>query len=153
MRVLIRRLADQGMTVLLSSHLLTEVEEVCNRVAIVRTGKIVYEGEIADLKRGAGTVYRLETTDDERAIAVCRAQPGITEVRREHGRIAFSADEAAAADLSQALVEAGALIRALAPQTVTLEDLFFSLTEGGDGAHAAASPVAPEHPASTEAAR
>ena len=56
MRLLIRRLADQGMTVLLSSHLLAEVEELCNRVAIVRSGAIVYEGEIAELKRGAGTV-------------------------------------------------------------------------------------------------
>ncbi len=130
MRLLIRRLADQGMTVLLSSHLLAEVEELCNRVAIVRTGKIVYEGAISDLKRGAGAVYRLSTTNDERAIAVCRAQPGIADVRIEHGRICFTADEPAVADLSQALVEAGALIRALAPQTVTLEDLFFSLTEG-----------------------
>jgi ABC-2 type transport system ATP-binding protein len=145
MRLLIRRLADQGMTVLLSSHLLTEVEDVCNRVAIVRTGKIVYEGEIADLKRGAGTLYRLESTDDERAAAVCRAQRGITDVRSEHGRISFSADEAAVADLSQALVEAGALIHALAPQTVTLEDLFFSLTEGEPAAdaQAAPAPVAP----------
>jgi ABC-2 type transport system ATP-binding protein len=133
MRLLIRRLADQGITVLLSSHLLTEVEEVCNRVAIVRSGKIVYEGEIADLKRGAGTAYRLSTTDDQRALAVCRAQPGITDVRAQHDRITFTADEATAAELSQALVEAGALIRALAPQTVTLEDLFFSLTEGAEG--------------------
>jgi ABC-2 type transport system ATP-binding protein len=130
MRLLIRRLADQGMTVVLSSHLLAEVEEVCNRVAIVRQGRIVYEGEIADLKRGAGTMYRLSTTDDRRAAEICRAQPGIAEVRFEHGRITFKADEAAAAELSQALIEAGALIRALAPQTVTLEDLFFSLTEG-----------------------
>ena len=135
MRLLIRRLADQGMTVLLSSHLLTEVEEVCNRVAIVRSGSIVYEGEIADLKRGAGTSYRLETTNDDRAIAVCRAQRGINDVRAQHSGIVFTADEAAVAELSQALIEAGALIRALAPQTVTLEDLFFSLTEG-DGAHA-----------------
>ncbi len=132
MRLLIRRLADQGITVVLSSHLLAEVEEVCNRVAIVRTGKIVYEGAIADLKRGAGTTYRLETTDDERALAVCRAQRGITEVRTLHDRICFNADEAAVAELSQALVEAGALIKALAPQTVTLEDLFFSLTEGAE---------------------
>jgi ABC-2 type transport system ATP-binding protein len=131
MRLLIRRLAGQGMTVLLSSHLLAEVEDVCNRVAIVRQGQIVYEGEIAALKRGAGTSYRLETTDDERALAVCRAQPQINDVRRdEHGRITFTADDAAAAELSQALVEAGALIRAMAPQTVTLEDLFFSFTEG-----------------------
>ena len=143
MRVLIRRLADQGMTVLLSSHLLTEVEDVCNRVAIVRNGKIVYEGEIADLKRGAGTSYRLETTDDERAIAVCRAQPGISDVGHRHNAISFTADEAAVAELSQALVEAGALIKALAPQTVTLEDLFFSLTEGdGTGADGASQPTA-----------
>jgi ABC-2 type transport system ATP-binding protein len=141
MRLLIKRLAEQGMTVLLSSHLLTEVEDVCNRVAIVRTGKIVYEGEIADLKRGAGTLYRLETTDDERAAAVCRAQRGISDVRIENGRISFSADEAAVAELSQALIEAGALIHALAPQSVTLEDLFFSLTEGEPGAGVPVSPA------------
>ena len=81
MRLLIRRLADQGITVMLSSHLLAEVEELCNRVAIVRTGRIVYEGAIADLKRGAGATYRLSTTDDERALAVCRAQPGVEDVR------------------------------------------------------------------------
>jgi len=142
MRLLIRRLADEGMTVLLSSHLLPEVEELCNRVAIVRSGKIVYEGAIADLKRGAGAVYRLSTTDDERALAVCRAQRGLGEVRTAHGYICFSADAAAAAELSQALVEAGALITMLSPETVTLEDLFFSLTEGdaapGNGAAQAA---------------
>ena len=148
MRLLIRRLADHGMTVLLSSHLLTEVEDVCNRVAIVRSGAIVYEGEIADLKRGAGTEYRLSTTDDERALAVCRAQPGVADVRAQHDRISFTADEAAVAELSQALIEAGALIRALAPQTVTLEDLFFSLTEGteGDGSGPPASTQAPASP-------
>jgi ABC-2 type transport system ATP-binding protein len=140
MRLLIRRLADQGMTVVLSSHLLAEVEDVCNRVAIVRSGRIVYEGEIAALKRGAaGTSYRVETTDDERAIAVCRAQPGIADVHiDEHGRILFTADEAAVAELSGALVQDGVLIHALAPQSVTLEDLFFSFTEGEAGAPAPA---------------
>jgi ABC-2 type transport system ATP-binding protein len=150
MRLLIRRLADQGITVLLSSHLLTEVEDVCNRVAIVRSGKIVYEGEIAALKRGAGTSYRLETTDDERALAVCRAQPGVSDVRTQNAKITFTSDEATAAELSQALVEAGALIRALAPQTVTLEDLFFRFTEG-DVPESPASP--PSDPAPAQAAR
>jgi ABC-2 type transport system ATP-binding protein len=131
MRRLIRRLADGGITVVLSSHLLAEVEELCNRVAIVRAGRIVYEGAIADLKRGAGASYRLSTVDDERAMAVCQAQRGIDDVRVVHGRIGFiAADDAAVAELSQALVEAGALIRMLTPETVTLEDLFFSLTEG-----------------------
>jgi ABC-2 type transport system ATP-binding protein len=130
MRELIRRLAGEGITIMLSSHLLAEVEEVCNRVAIIRSGKVVYEGEIAAL-RGVGAVsYSLSTTDDERAIAVCRAQPGIEDARMRDGRLWFTADQSAVAELSQALVEAGALIRALTPQTASLEDLFFSLTEG-----------------------
>jgi ABC-2 type transport system ATP-binding protein len=129
MRRLIRRLADGGMTVLLSSHLMPEVEELCNRVAIVRSGAIVYEGAIADLKRTGGSTYRLRTTDDERALRVCRAQRGIEDPRRIDGEIAFGGDEDAVAELSVALVEAGALIRALVPRTASLEDLFFDLTE------------------------
>ena len=143
MRVLIRRLADDGMTVLLSSHLLAEVEELCDRVAILRSGRIVYEGTIAALARGAGTAYRLATTDDDRARAICAAQPGIGETSVEHGRITFSANEAAVAELSRALIEAGVLIHELAPQTVTLEDLFFSLTEGDGTAPAASAPPEP----------
>ena len=87
MRLLIRRLADQGMTVLLSSHLLTEVEEVCNRVAIVRSGAIVYEGEIADLKRGAGHV--LPARDHRR-----RARAGgLPRAARDRARCAREHDE------------------------------------------------------------
>src|SRR5579875_214588 len=69
MRLLVKRLAAQGITIVLSSHLLAEVEEVCNRVAIVQRGRIVYEGQIAELKRAAGMTYRLSTTDDQRALA------------------------------------------------------------------------------------
>ena len=138
MRLLIRRLSEQGITVLLSSHILTEVEEVCNRVAIIRSGQIAYEGEIAELRRGAGTLYRLSSTDDARAAEICRAQPGIDEVRTGRG-VSFKGNEEAVGRLSQSLIEGGVLIKALAPQTVTLEDLFFSLTEdspdGGDTAH------------------
>jgi ABC-2 type transport system ATP-binding protein len=133
MRLLIRRLADDGITIILSSHLMAEVEGLCNRVAIIQAGKIVYEGEIAALKSTAGASYSLHTTNDDLALKVCEAQPGIEDVRIEQDRIWFTANEEAVAKLSQALVEAGALIRALTPQTATLEDLFFSLTEGADG--------------------
>jgi ABC-2 type transport system ATP-binding protein len=130
MRRLIRGLADQGITVLLSSHLMTEVEELCNRVAIVRRGRIVYEGSIAELKHEAGTTYRLHTTDDERALAICSAQPGVRDVRMASDGVRFSGEEAAVGALSRALVGAGALILALAPESASLEERFFSLTEG-----------------------
>jgi ABC-2 type transport system ATP-binding protein len=134
MRLLIRRLADSGMTVLLSSHLLAEVEELCNRVAIVRKGKVAYEGALAELRRAAGSGYRLRTTEDGRAAEVCEAQPGIENVVRDAaGAITFrSHDERAVGELSVALVEAGALVLELAPRHATLEDLFFALTEDGD---------------------
>ena len=145
MRVLIRRLADEGITVLLSSHLMNEVEELCNRVAIIRSGAIVYEGAIADLKRTAATSYTLLTTDDTRAVAICRAQPGIADAADGADGVRFSAiDSHAVAQLSRALVEAGVLINSMAPQSATLEDLFFSLTEGSasdDGRVAEGDPV------------
>ena len=148
MRVLIRRLSQQGITIVLSSHLLAEVEELCNRVAIIQLGKIVYEGEISALKRSAGGSYSLSTTDNVRGLEVARAQPGIENARLQQGQVWFTADgENTVAELSQALVEAGALIVALTPQTATLEQLFFSLTEGpedGDGAAAPAKEEAAE---------
>src|SRR5213078_2151795 len=70
MRTLIGRLSEHGVTVLLSSHQLAEVEEMCNRVAIIRSGQIVYEGVLADLKRTAGGGYRLRSTDAARAVRV-----------------------------------------------------------------------------------
>ena len=135
MRELIRRLASSGMTVVLSSHLLAEVEEVCNRVAIVRRGRVVYEGSLEELRRTAGAAYRLRTTDDARAHAVASAQAGISDVASQDGGLIFHADgERAVAELSLALIEARALVIEMAPRHATLEDLFFQLTEDRDRA-------------------
>jgi ABC-2 type transport system ATP-binding protein len=131
MRALIRRLADEGITVLLSSHQLPEVQELCDRVAIIDGGRVVYEGALADLRRQGGAGYRLRTTDDARALELLRAQPGIEHASAaEHG-LGFQADEQHVGALSIALGAAGVGILALTPELATLEDLFFRLTEGG----------------------
>jgi ABC-2 type transport system ATP-binding protein len=130
MRALIRRLAGEGITVMLSSHQLAEVEELCNRVAIIRSGRVAYEGELAELKRSAASEYRLRTTDDERAVRVSRAQPGVVDVRRVDEEIRLRAEEPVVAELSIALAEAGVGLKLLASEQATLEDLFFRLTEG-----------------------
>ena len=70
MRDLVRRLPGEGITILLSSHLLNEVEDLCNRVAIIRKGSIVYEGPLNELLATAATGYRLRVTDPERARVV-----------------------------------------------------------------------------------
>jgi ABC-2 type transport system ATP-binding protein len=131
MRVLIRDLGERGITVLLSSHQMMEVEELCNRVAIIRNGRVAYEGSLAELRAKAGVSYRLRTTDDGRARDVCSAQPGIEEVVTSEAGLAFKAsDESAVAALSVALAESGAPVLELTPHQATLEDLFFQLTEG-----------------------
>jgi ABC-2 type transport system ATP-binding protein len=131
MRELVRDLAERGITVLLSSHQMMEVEELCNRVAIIRSGRVAYEGSLAELRAKAGVSYRLRTTDDGRARDVCSAQPGIEEVVTSEAGLAFKAsDESAVAALSVALAESGAPILELTPHQATLEDLFFQLTEG-----------------------
>jgi ABC-2 type transport system ATP-binding protein len=129
MRQLIRRLAGEGITVLLSSHQLPEVQELCDRVAIVESGRVVYEGALADLRRQGGAGYRLRTSDDAGALEVLRAQRGIVQAQSgEHG-LSFQGEESDVAALSLALAAAGIGILALTPELATLEDLFFRLTE------------------------
>lgn len=137
MRRLVRRLADDGITVLLSSHLLAEVEELCNRVAIVRKGRIAYEGQLEDLRREAGLSYTLRTTDDGRARPIVAAAIGVESAEDgPDGSLRFHPDDVdAVAALSRSLHDAGVAVIELAPRSATLEELFFNLTEG-EGAEA-----------------
>jgi ABC-2 type transport system ATP-binding protein len=145
MRGLIRRLAAEGITVLLSSHQLPEVQELCDRVAIVDSGRVVYEGALADLRRQGGAGYRLRTTADTRALQVLRSHAVVEHALADEHGIGFQASESDVGELSLALAQAGIGILALTPELATLEDLFFRLTEGGE-TDAQASP-APDHTA------
>jgi ABC-2 type transport system ATP-binding protein len=135
MRELVRRLAGEGITILLSSHLLHEVEELCNRVAIIRRGAIVYQGQLRDLLNRAASTYRLQPLEPERALSVLLAQPGIGEVRLDGAAVRFSADEDAVAALTIALGQAQVAFTALVPETATLEELFLGMTDGESSDH------------------
>ncbi|HUA11210.1 MAG TPA: ABC transporter ATP-binding protein [Solirubrobacteraceae bacterium] len=128
MRELVRRLAGEGITVLLSSHQLPEVQELCDRVAIVNRGRVVYEGALTELRRRGGAGYRLRTDDDDAALELAAAAPGIEDVRASDGGIALSGQEQAIARLSVALGRSGVAILELTPELATLEQLFFRLT-------------------------
>ncbi|HEV3071177.1 MAG TPA: ATP-binding cassette domain-containing protein [Solirubrobacteraceae bacterium] len=130
MRELIRRLAGEGITVLLSSHQLPEVQELCDRVAIVDKGRVVYEGALSDLRRQGGAGYRLRTSDDARALKLAGSQPGIEGASAADGYVRLQAEERQVGEFSLALGREGVAILALTPELATLEDLFFSLTEG-----------------------
>ena len=129
MRDLVRRLAGEGITVLLSSHLLGEVEELCNRVAIIQKGRVVYEGALQELLAGAASGYRLRTPDPVHARAVCLAQAGVEKVSAADGEVRFQADEDSVGALSIALGQARIAVTALVPETASLEELFLGMTE------------------------
>ncbi len=145
MRLLIRRLAGEGITVLLSSHQLPEVQELCDRVAIVDSGRVVYEGALADLRRQGGAGYRLHCTDDARALELAHEQPGVEHARAgEHGLL-FQADERSVGALSLTLGRSGIGILTLTPELATLADLFFRLTEDSADGSGTREPSATAH--------
>jgi ABC-2 type transport system ATP-binding protein len=142
LRSLIRSLADQGTTILLSSHLLTEVQEVCNRVSVINDGRIVYEGPLIEMGVGPVPRYRLRVTDTARAADLCRGLPGLRELRFADGGLSFTLDDNdAAVRLTRALADAGVGITGLGREQDTLERLFFRLTESESGQQSTATAV------------
>jgi ABC-2 type transport system ATP-binding protein len=126
MRALVRRLADDGMTVVLSSHLMSEVEELCNRVAIISGGRIIRESTLRDLLASAEHSYRLVTTDNERA----REVAGSLGVRiAPDGELVFAAGPDEVARLTVALGKADVGIYSLVAEGASLERLFLELTD------------------------
>jgi ABC-2 type transport system ATP-binding protein len=128
MRSLVRRLSSEGITVLLSSHLLAEVEDLCNRVAIIRRGRIAYEGTLIELKERAGKTWRLRPTDCERARTIALTE-GATDLGVVDGELHFTAAEDVVAALTIALGQARVGITGLRAEEATLEDMFLELTE------------------------
>jgi ABC-2 type transport system ATP-binding protein len=146
MRLLVHRLAAQGITVMLSSHVMAEVEELCDRVAIISHGTVRYEGSLHELIATTAGRYELRTTDDARALEIAAGEPGVRGATATERGIALQADADAVPALTLALAQAHIGISALVPRTATLEELFFRMTEG-----AAAEALDP--PASAEAPR
>jgi ABC-2 type transport system ATP-binding protein len=142
MRDLVRRLAGDGITILLSSHLLYEVEELCNRVAIIRKGRIVYQGGLPELLATAASTYRLRAVEPERAAAALLAQPGVDAVEARDGELRFTADEDAVAALTLALGRARIAFTALVPERASLEELFLGMTDGESADHDRVSEIA-----------
>ena len=142
MRALIRALADSGITVLLSSHLMNEVEELCNRVAIIRAGRIVYEGRLDELRASAAGSYTLRTSDDALAAQICAIHAGVDDFTVAPDGLRVRADEATIEALSLELARSGVALRSLIPDAASLEERFFALTE--DQAPAPQPPSLPQ---------
>jgi ABC-type multidrug transport system ATPase subunit len=129
MRLLIRGLGHEGRTVLVSSHLMGEVEQVCDRVGIIREGALVAEGTIDELRGKASLQVRAEPQDQ--AGRIVAAIEGVERVEPVDGYLKIRADPATAPVINRALVQAGVAVWELTPERSSLEQIFLELTQRG----------------------
>jgi ABC-2 type transport system ATP-binding protein len=130
-RDMIRGFVAEGRTVLLSSHLLDEVEKICDEVAIVDQGKVVVQGSIAELAAGGEQTILIATSDEEQALAILSEHRGVKSAIAEPNgiRVTLGTDSVEAQDdISRRLVQAGLAIRRFEPARVSLEQRFLEIT-------------------------
>jgi ABC-2 type transport system ATP-binding protein len=133
MRVFIRDLVDQhGKTVFLSSHMLNEVEQVCDRVAIIRKGEIVHEGAVADVVQAAQTgiaAVLVRVSPVEQALPLLQAHWPTEPHRSGNGALQVQVTQAEVPQMVRQLAEAQIDVYEVTPQRRTLEDFFLEVTE------------------------
>ena len=129
MRALVRRLSETGRTVLLSSHDMAEVDELCDSVTILRHGTVARIGSLRDLRRQApDPTHRLHTADDSRALAVA-SDHGLAVIPQPDGGLLVHATQESMDAYVLALAAADIPVRTLRLSTAPLQALFFALTE------------------------
>jgi ABC-2 type transport system ATP-binding protein len=126
-RALIPRLAEEGRSVLLASHLLHEVEQVCDRVAILRRGKLLAQGLVSDLTQQQAYL-EIGVDNLQAASEVIGRLECVRDVHIEDGFLHVDAEASAASLISKALAEAGLYVSSLSQERSSLEDVFLDLT-------------------------
>jgi ABC-2 type transport system ATP-binding protein len=125
-RKLIVRLGQGNRTVLVSSHLLGEVEQICNRIGVIRQGKLVAEGTIAELRGEAHLVVRASPHDKARSVLATAV--GTENVSVAGDAFSVNVDLGRTAELNETMVRAGVAVTELRPGGRSLEDVFMELT-------------------------
>jgi ABC-2 type transport system ATP-binding protein len=128
-RGFVRSFVEEGRTIVLSSHLLDEVEKTCDHVAIVDRGRVVVQGSIAELRDGGDPTVLVETRDPVAAAGLLAGHPAVTRATAEGSAVhAVLADPAVVPELNRLLVEAGQDVLRLEPAQASLEDRFLEIT-------------------------
>jgi len=126
-RELIRELAGENRGVLLASHLLYEVEHVCDRVLVIKKGKLIASGTLAEVTR-RGAYFEIVVDEKRRAAEILRGL-GIKDVRETPTGLDVVTDPERGAELNRALASSGVYASALIPRATSLEEVFLELTE------------------------
>jgi ABC-2 type transport system ATP-binding protein len=126
MRRLVADLSAAGQTVLLSSHLLAEVQEICDRVGVISRGRLITEAPVSELRGGSRVLVRADPGDV--ALTVAMRLAGDDAVTIAGDRLQVRLDPHRAAELTRALVQAGADVHEVRPSERSLEEVFLEMT-------------------------
>jgi len=129
-RALVRHIAADGTTVFVSSHLLAEVEQICTHVGVMRTGRLVFQGSLPELRRTGAARVIVRTADAEGAVKVLAAI-GLTDTQAGTDEASAALGDAEPERVCAELVQAGIGVRGFAVASPSLEDLFVGLTGEG----------------------
>jgi ABC-2 type transport system ATP-binding protein len=127
MRDLLRRLAASGSTVFISSHVLGEVQQICDRVAIINHGELIRLAPVAELLDASGE-FVVHTERPEELLKLLKAERWAGNVRLHDGTVITSAPNGRGRDLIRFLAESGNWPESVAPRQQNLEEIFLSLT-------------------------
>ncbi|MGB5436680.1 MAG: ATP-binding cassette domain-containing protein [Maribacter sp.] len=127
-REIIKKVASQGTTILLASHLLDEVEKVCTHVVILRKGQKLYSGRVDDMMASFG-FFELKASDNEKLLAFLKNNKSFSKITQENGLItAFLNEEMNSEVLNRSLMEQGISLSHLVKRKESLEEQFLALT-------------------------
>ncbi|TWE09434.1 ABC transporter ATP-binding protein [Rudaeicoccus suwonensis] len=129
-RHLVASLAEEGITVLISSHLLSEIQQICSHIGVMRAGRLVAQGAIDDLRQSQTTRLTLTTPDTATATKILEQQ-GVSHLEATGSQVTGRPGELRPEDLVAALVTAQVRVQAFAFERPSLEDYYVSLTGEG----------------------
>ncbi|HEY4413835.1 MAG TPA: ABC transporter ATP-binding protein [Gaiellaceae bacterium] len=128
-RGFVRSFVEEGGTIVLSSHLLDEVEKTCDHVAIVDLGRVVTQGSIEELRGVDGETLVVEADDRTHARSLLVAHPAVARVVDDGSALQVTLNDlGAVAELNQRLVQAGIAVNRLEPRQASLEQRFLEIT-------------------------
>jgi len=132
-RALLKELRRMGKTILISSHILADIADLCNKIGLIEKGRLLYAGAVDDAiarVRGA-ELWLVEVADEmERAAEVLKREPGVESVASRNGQLVVTVNGADPVEIPRALLREGLRLRGFRREDVSLEEAFLRLTKG-----------------------
>ena len=135
MMAILQELQRMGKTIIISSHILSELQTLCNRVAIIEKGKLIYSGPVQGVRdqMGTGHIYWVKVASEpEKAIGLLKSHPDVSEVEQVDGqmKVTLASQDTDPSFLAETLVNGGARVTGLWEEELGLEEVFMRVTRG-----------------------